>query len=101
MTAKVFISQSDRFAKNHGNVFRSSGMFYYRSSERFRTTISLWNHFKHKNNLTAAILASVRDMSGKLMHREQLTFDAGDVLNYSPEAGSAFEGSVEIEAFSS
>jgi hypothetical protein len=100
MTARVFISQSDRFSKNHGQVFRSSGMFYYRASQRFRTTITLWNHFKHKNNCEAAILASVRDMSGKLLARERLGFESGEVLNYSPLAGEDFEGSVEIEAFS-
>jgi hypothetical protein len=100
MTARVFISQSDRFAKNHGQVFRSSGIFYYRSASAFRSTITLWNHFKHKNATAVALLASVRDMTGKLLIRETLDFAAGEVINYSPFADENFEGSVEIEAFS-
>jgi hypothetical protein len=100
MTGKVFISQSDRFAQNFGYVHRSSGMFYFRASPSFRSTITLWNHFKHKNNVEAAILASVRDMSGKLIARESLGFSQGEVINYSPLSGEDFEGSVEIEAFS-
>jgi hypothetical protein len=100
MSSKVHISQSDRFAKNHGHIFRSSGTFYYRVGNGFNSTLTLWNHFKHKNNADAAILASVRDMSGKLVQREALGFDAGEVINYSPFAGEDFEGSVELEAFS-
>ncbi len=100
MTDKVRISQSDRFAKNHGHIFRSSGTFYYRAGKDFRSTLTLWNHFKLKNGADAAILASVRDMAGKLVLREALGFDAGEVINYSPFAGEDFEGSVELEAFS-
>jgi len=99
MTGKVYISQSDRFRKNHGQVFRSSGMFYYRNARNFRSTITLWNHFRHKNNIDAALLASVRDMSGKLIQRERIGFDQGEVIAYRPIIDSDFEGSVEIEAF--
>ncbi|MEQ8507879.1 MAG: hypothetical protein RIB43_02675 [Rhodospirillaceae bacterium] len=101
MSEKVYISQSDRFAQNHGHVHRSSGIFYYRSATDFSTTLTLWNHFKHKNNVEAGLVASVRDMSGKLVGRESLNYDDGDVINYNPLVGETFEGSVEIEAFSS
>lgn len=102
MSARVFISQSDRFSKNHGAVHRSSGLFYYRYAKHDRTTLTLMNHFKHKNDAEVALVASLRDMSGHLMFRQPLSFSEGDVVNFSPmiEGQDTFEGSLEIEAFS-
>lgn len=38
-------------------------------------------------------------MSGRLVRREQLSFDGGDVIAHSPRVDASFEGSVELEAF--
>ncbi len=49
-----------------------------------------------KRGITVAVVASVRDMAGKLLKRERLSFERGAVINYVPDCD---EGSVEIEAF--
>lgn len=95
------ISQQANYRGDFGYVYRSSAIFYLRQSRspRLRTTLSFLNYWPLKRGNQVAVLASVRDREGTLVHREPLTFDEGHVANYSPMAGSDFEGSVEIEAF--
>ncbi len=96
------ISQKANYAGDFGVVLRSSALFYYRSKKAsFSTTYSFMNYWKRKRGLHVAIIASLRDMSGRLVRREELKFSEGEVLNYRPCGKEEdFEGSVEIEIFS-
>ena len=95
---KMIINQKDHYAGNCGLALRSSAVFYYLASPLVRTTISVSNYWKFKNNLDVTIVASTRGMDGTLARREVLEFNDGLVLNYRPQEN--FEGSVEIEALS-
>lgn len=96
------IAQSNHYIRNgFGTVLRSSGMFYFRKAPGFRTTVTFMNYWKSKRDLEVAVFASLRDMKGTLLRREELTWEQGHVLNYSPDLEEEkFEGSVEIEIFS-
>lgn len=94
------ISQTDNFNANFGEVLRSSSIFYFARTASVRTTISLMNYWRFKRETSVAIIATLRDMSGVLVHRTRLAFDPGHVINYSPEVDDGFEGSLEIEAIS-
>ena len=98
---RTFIQQTDHYRKSgFGNVLRSSGIFYYRRDENFRTTVTFMNYWKAKRDLDVTVLASLRDMEGRLISREELPFDQCHVWNYAPETSTpSFEGSVEIEVF--
>ncbi len=98
---RTLIQQSDHYRQSgFGNVLRSSGVFYYRCDERFRTTITFMNYWKARRDLDIAVVASLRDMQGQLISREELPFDKGHVRNYAPVPPEMpFEGSVEIEVF--
>ncbi len=103
---KLLINQADHFKQNFGEVLRSSAIFYYRESADFQTTISFMNYWKIKRDLQVGVVASVREMSGKLIKRERLEFQSGTVINYRPSlaelglgAAFVFEGSIEIEVF--
>jgi hypothetical protein len=97
----LFINQKENFAGNFGIVLRSSAVFYFENSSKLRTTVSFMNYWLHKRELQVAVIASLRNMRGKLLRREQLSFESKDVINYSPENESGdFFGSVEIEIFS-
>ncbi len=98
---KILIDQRENFATQFGCVFRSSAVFYFRSDEKLKTTISILNYWKLKRGIDVQLLASVREMDGSLVFREELNFIDGDVINYSPIFNYDFEGSVEIEVFSS
>jgi hypothetical protein len=39
-------------------------------------------------------------MNGNLLHRERLSFNKGEVINYRSPVNAPFEGSIEIEVFS-
>lgn len=93
----ISIRQADNYSGNFGLVLRSSAIFYYRRDEHLTSVISLMNYWKQKRGLDVLVVASVRDMGGALLGREQLTFDVGDVINFTPALA---EGSVEIEVFS-
>ena len=99
---RTLIQQADHYRDSgFGNVLRSSGIFYYRRDESFKTTVTLMNYWKVKRDLDVAVVASLRDMEGRLISREELSFDRGYVWNYAPKTQEkAFEGSVEIEVFS-
>ncbi len=92
-----FINQEANFAADFGIAYRSSAIFY--KPKNVRTTISFSNYWDFKNNLKVGLLASVRDMKGKLVFRKELSFGESNVINYV--VSEVDEGSVEIEAFSS
>lgn len=98
---KVYISQKDNFAGAFGLVYRSSAIFYYKQTADFKTTISFMDYWRVKRGLDVMVVASIRELGGKLVKREQLNFQHGMVINYCELAGSGFEGSVELEIFSS
>lgn len=100
MTGSVFISQKANYASDFGIVNRSSTVFYFVQGGGKQTTVSFMNYWQEKNNLSTLIIASVRTMSGDLVFREQLNFEKGSVINYSPRfSETVFEGSIEIETF--
>lgn len=85
----------------HGIVLRSSGIFYYKKNDTFKTTFSFLNYWKIKNNISVSIICSIRNLDGKLIKREEIKFEKSDVMNYIPSLSEiSFEGSVEIEIFS-
>ncbi|NML45799.1 hypothetical protein HHL11_18775 [Ramlibacter sp. G-1-2-2] len=91
------ISQKDHFQGNFGEVYRSSALFWARTDASVRTTISLTNYWKYKNNTEVAVLLNARTLDGRLAGRTRVDFGASEVFEYSPPAG--FEGSIEVEAF--
>ncbi len=94
----MFIDQKISYGGNFGEVTRSSAIFYYRRRGDFTTTVSFANYWKLKRGLDVKITASVRDMAGNLLLREELSFAEGNVVNYRPKVSG--EGSIEIEVFS-
>jgi|JI10StandDraft_1071094.scaffolds.fasta_scaffold140650_2 hypothetical protein len=90
------ISFRDSVANRHGEVLRSSAIFYVPPRSGVRTRISFMNYWAQKRGLQVAVVASVRGMDGKLLSRERLRFDQGQVINFEPQVD---EGSVEIEVF--
>ncbi|MFM1651291.1 hypothetical protein ACI7RC_04200 [Brevibacillus sp. B_LB10_24] len=98
----VFISQKDNFAQNFGIVLRSSAIFYYKYSSQVKTTISFMDYWRQKRGIIVTVIATIRESTGKLIGREELIFNQGTVINYSPRIDTLqeFEGSVEIEVFS-
>jgi hypothetical protein len=58
------------------------------------------NYWKLKRGVDVAVFASTRSMNGDLLLRERLSFDKGEVINYRVPVDSPFEGSIEIEVFS-
>ncbi|MBI3554727.1 MAG: hypothetical protein HY074_00520 [Deltaproteobacteria bacterium] len=96
------ISQSNHYANDFGMIFRSSAIFYYRYSKDFKTTLSFMNYWKLKRDIEVTVVASLRDLDGRLLSREFIAFDKAMVANYQPTLpGCAeFTGSVDIEAFS-
>lgn len=86
---------------DYGIVLRASGIFYYKKSPSFKTTISFLNYWKIKRDLDVTAVASLRKMDGSLISREILSFKNSNVINYSPVLTEQdFEGSIEIEIFS-
>ena len=89
------------FYEKQPPVYRSSAIFYYRSGNGFKTTISFFNYWMAKRGISVTVSATLRDLAGKEVERKSLDFSVGEALNYSPLDGSAFfEGSAEIEVFS-
>jgi hypothetical protein len=98
---KIEISQKDNYAGNFGNAYRSSAIFYYKQSKSFKTTVSFMDYWKPKRNIEVYILISRRLMDGTLHDRKEYKFENGNMINYCELAGEDFEGSVEVEVFSS
>lgn len=92
-----FINQETNYAGKFGAVFRSSAIFY--KPKNIKTTISFSNYWQFKNGLKVGLVITIRDLKGKLISREELSFEESNVINY--EVVKVEEGSVEIEAFSS
>jgi hypothetical protein len=93
----VLIKQSDNYAANFGEVYRSSALFWARNDASVKTTISVTNYWKYKNSIDVAVLVNLRDSSGTLVERAKVGFTHSEVFNYSPPPG--FDGSVEVEVF--
>ena len=94
---KLLISQSDNYTFNFGEIYRSSAIFWAKCDKTIKTTISITNYWKYKNNLDVSILINSRDMKGRLLSRKVISFENSDVYNHTPDED--FEGSIEIEAF--
>lgn len=95
------IDQKKGIKQDFGNVLRSSAVFYYAKTEALSSTISFLNHWKLKRGLDTCIIANIRKLNGMLISREEIFFENGCVLNYSPfDPADNFEGSIEIEVFS-
>jgi len=96
---KINISQKDNYNKNFGISFRSSTIFYFKKDKNFKTFVNFMDYWTIKKSIKVMIIASLRDMKGKLILRERLSFENGHVINYSPKIDEEnFEGSLELEA---
>ena len=91
----TLLDQTRNYKAEFGLVFRSSGIFYIPKGARL--TLSLSNYWKFKNNLDVAVIATVRDMDGRVVSRRPCDFSDANVFNMT-EFGVE-EGSVEVEAF--
>jgi hypothetical protein len=94
------ISFRDNMAGRHGEVLRSSAIFYFLSDSNTKSTVSILNYWKFKRGIEVSILATLRNMAGEAVQKTSLVFENGNVINFSPFFESGFEGSVEIEVFS-
>ena len=91
------INQKENFNLNFGHCLRSSSIFYL-PPQPIKTKIIFSNYWLFKNNIRVFLLASYRNMEGKLIKREELNFKNKNVLEIDSEG---IMGSCEIEAFSS
>ena len=91
----ALLDQTKNYKAEFGLVFRSSAIFYI--PRGVRTTISFGNYWKFKNGLDVSVIATVRDMDGRVVGRRPCPFEDGLVHNISDFGVE--EGSVEIEAF--
>ena len=91
------INQDTNYAGEFGVVFRSSAIFY--KPKDIKTTISFSNYWQFKNGLKVGLVITNRDLKGKLISREEVSFGESNVINY--EIVNIEEGAVEVEAFSS
>ena len=99
MNTKLHINQADNYKKNFGISFRSSTIFYFKKSKTFNTIVNFMDYWKIKKSINVMIIASLRDLKGKLIFRERVSFDKGPVINYTPKIEEdSFEGSLEMEA---
>ena len=95
MSKEFHINQEKNFRAEFGPIFRSSGIFYL--PKNVKTTISVTNYWKFKNNKSVSLLISERNMKGKLVQRKEINFLDSNVINISNF--SIKEGSVEVEAY--
>ena len=94
---KLEISQKNNYNKNFGVSFRSSTIFYFKKDKNFNTFVNFMDYWTIKKSIKVMIIASLRDMKGKLILRERLSFEKGHVINYSPIINEEnFEGSLEL-----
>ena len=99
MVDKLHISQTDNYKKNFGIAYRTSTIFYFKKSKNFNTLVNFMDYWKIKKSMDVMLIASIRDLNGKLFFRERIFFDKGFVINYTPKIDQEnFEGSVEVEA---
>ena len=90
------MDQEKNFKADFGSVFRSSAIFYI--PKKIKTTLSITNYWKYKNNKNVTLLVSERKMIGQLVRRREYNFFKSNVINIDDFLIE--EGSVEIEAFS-
>jgi hypothetical protein len=95
---KILINQADNYSSNFNIVLRSSAIFWVKNNNKLKTIISIFNYWKYKNNIKVGIILNLRRLDGELIGRKNILFEQSDVYNYIPP--NNFEGSVEIEAFS-
>ncbi len=102
MENRIVVNQKDNFQANFGEIFRGSGVFYYKYDSNFKTTLSFLNYWKLKRDLEVGVVATIRELDGTLIQRQPLKFEDGLVINYSPkiQGKDSFEGSVDLEVFS-
>jgi hypothetical protein len=93
----AIIRQSDNFSANFGEVLRSSSIFWVIQNQKTKTTISLSNYWRFKNNLEVTVLVTWRSLGGELLKRHKV--EVINVLNLIPPFDE-FEGSCEVETFS-
>lgn len=97
---RIKIPQSTFFAADYGLIYRASGIFYYKVTDTFRSTVSFLNYWKIRQDIDVGIIGSLRDMNGRLVNRQELSFDDCSVINFRPTPPQVpFEGSIEIEIF--
>ena len=96
MRKEFYLNQEKNFKAEFGPIFRSSGIFYL--PKNIKTTISITNYWKYKNNKNVSLLITERDMYGRLAQRREINFSTSNVINISKFLIK--EGSVEVEAFS-
>jgi len=95
MSREFHIDQEKNFRAEFGPIFRSSGIFYL--PKNIKTTISVTNYWKFKNNKNVSLLITERSMDGGLAQRREINFLKSNVINISNFIIK--EGSVEIEAY--
>ena len=88
MGKQVYLKQEDNYQKNFGIAYRSSTIFYFKKSKHFSTTINYMNYWPIKMSMEVMVIASLRNMEGKLISRERVNFGNGMVVNYSPKINS-------------
>ena len=94
---KIQISQKPYYSGDFGNIYRSSAIFWAKNDKLLKTTISITNYWKYKNNIDVEVLINLRTIGGQLLSREIVLFTKSEVYNFTPP--SNFEGSVEVEVF--
>jgi len=90
-------------------VFRASGLFYALVDQRRTTHVVFLNYWREKNeNASVGALVSLRNQAGEIRARfhfqvEEMTYqiNARDIVDdaLGAGAGSAFEGSLEVEFY--
>ncbi len=94
------IDQKENFNCKFGICLRGSAIFYI-PPKPIHSKIILSNYWKYKNQIdNLFILANWRDMSGKLLNREEISFERANVRTLEYYSDDNFQGSCEIEVFS-
>lgn len=97
---RLKIPQSTFFAADYGLIYRASGIFYYKVTDTFRSTVSFLNYWNIRQGVEVGVIGTLRDMDGRLVDRQELSFGDSSVINFRPTPPQIpFEGSVEIEIF--
>jgi len=96
MMENIFVDQKKNYNANFGFIFRSSAIFYI-INKKIKTTISIFNYWKIKNNLDVTILITFRDLDGSVKKKSNYEFQHSNVLNITHYP--FVEGSLEIEVF--
>ena len=95
-TETQVLDQANNHNPSFGHIYRSSGIFF--CPKNIKTTISIMNYFKYKNNTNVSGLITSRKLSGEIINRDPFNFDDKNVVNFS--FLHTADRSVEIEFFS-